>query len=380
MALVSVDIRGFRSLDRVRFEFDPAANYLFGPNGSGKTSVLEAIHYSATGRSFRTRRDRELLRFGSELLSVTAEDERGRVGQVVFDGREKRFELDGRPLDRLSDFFGWLSVVPLLLSDSELVTGPPGRRREFLDIVGAKIDRTHIRRLNAYRRALAQYNRLLAARASGEQVEVWEAEVARSGVALSRGRDAVVPRLLQRAGELAAELVGRPVQYRFFGNVNGTGSAGVEPDEGDGAEPEGGRAGQGEDAPVSDCPAGPVPALKAKLAASRKQAVECGFAVVGPHRDEISIRLEGRPVRRFGSSGEQRAAATALRLAEADLLREQAGRPAVFLMDEIASEHDAERSAMLFELAGRAGQVLYAAARPFAAGGRVFKLGDGETG
>lgn len=352
MALASLHVRGFRVVGDTRLELVPGANYLFGPNGSGKTSLLEAVHYAATGRSFRTRRDAELLSLAGDrpLLSVIAGDELGRVGRVDFDGREKRLELDGRRLDRLSEFFGWLPVVPLLLGDVELIAGAPARRREYLDMAAAKVDREHISALSDYRRALGQYCSLLSAGGSGEQSEAWEAEVARTGATLARRRAASAADLLHRAGSLARGLVGRPVTFGFRG------------------------------LPVDE--PGLESRMRERLASSRKRAAEVGQPMVGPHRDDIVIRFEegrGADLRRFGSVGEQRAAATALRLAEAGYLRERIGRPPVFLMDEIASELDAARAEALFEKAGESGQVLYAAARPFPVSGRVFEIENGQA-
>ncbi|HDR00389.1 MAG TPA: DNA replication and repair protein RecF, partial [candidate division WOR-3 bacterium] len=262
MAITSLQVRGFRAIGDTTLEFEPGENYLFGPNGSGKTSLLEAVHYVATGRSFRTRRDGELLNLAGDqlLLSVAASDERGRTGRIEFDGRQKRFELDGRRFTRLSEFFGWLAVVPLLLGDVELVSGSPGRRREYLDMAAAKVDREHIGALNDYRRALVQYGRLLTVGAAEDQLEAWEAEVARNGEVLARRRADVASGLLGRAAELALGLVGGPVSFRFRGSPAGEESL-------------------------------TAARMRERLAASRRRARETGYPVVGPHRDDIAVRF-----------------------------------------------------------------------------------------
>jgi DNA replication and repair protein RecF len=138
VALASISLRGLRNLDQTTIEFDRGANYLFGPNGAGKTNLLEAIHYLAIGRSFRRCPDAELLGFGRNVLIISGSDESGERAEIRFDGREKRILRNDIPVEKLSEYFGWLPVVVLLLEDIELVRGAPGIRRNFLDVAIAK--------------------------------------------------------------------------------------------------------------------------------------------------------------------------------------------------------------------------------------------------
>jgi len=140
VALKSICLRGFRNLEPTSVDFAEGANYLFGPNGAGKTNLLEAIHYLAIGRSFRRCPDAEMLGFGRDVLAVSGTDESGDTAEIRFDGREKRILRNNIPVEKLSEYFGWLPVVVLLLEDIELVKGAPGIRRNFLDVAIAKAE------------------------------------------------------------------------------------------------------------------------------------------------------------------------------------------------------------------------------------------------
>ena len=330
MALNSISVRGFRNLEPVAVEFSPTANYVFGPNAAGKTNLLEAIHYLAIGRSFRRCPDAELLGFGQEVLVVSGRDDSGRCGEIRFDGREKRLASDGHDRERLSEYFGWLPVVVLLLDDIELVRGGPSLRRGFLDMAIAKVDRDYIRVLGAYRRVLSHCNRLLESAADSDQLPVWEEELVRTGVPVCDKRREVTDRLLAAAAGYFRRLAHGSAEFGYWSSI------------GDGE----GLAGQ----------------FHERLASTRRRAVQLRHTLVGPHRDDLRIRRGDRDLRRFGSVGEQRLAGIALRLAEADLLLGSGGRP-VFLLDEIASELDEERAGLVFRLIAERGQMIYAAAR-----------------
>lgn len=349
MAISRIRLRGFRNLKQAEIEFAPDSNYLFGPNGAGKSNLLEAVHFLAIGRSFRRAGDREMLGFGAELLAVAGSDEGGKDGEIRYDGREKRVLLGGTRLERLSDYLGWLPVVVLLLDDVELVRGAPSLRRGFLDMAIAKTDREYIGLLGAYRRALAQRNRLLVQGGDTESHAAWEEELVRTGVPVLEHRSPVAERVLGSATGYFEELRGEKATFTYRTSLE----------------------------PGGDAAAG----FRQRLAATRKRSVELGHTLVGPHRDDVRIRfVEGdRDMRRFGSVGEQRLAAIALRLAEADLLLGSGQQRPVFLLDEIASELDPARSGRVLDLVRGKGQVLYAAARRFDNEGKEFRVEAGQV-
>jgi DNA replication and repair protein RecF len=357
VALASISLRGFRNLEPTIVGFAEGSNYLFGPNGAGKTNLLEAIHYLAIGRSFRRCPDSDMLGFGKDVLAVSGTDESGDTAEIRFDGREKRILRNDIPVEKLSEYFGWLPVVVLLLEDIELVKGAPGIRRSFLDMAISKAEggtkskaksqepkakseeRSYIALTAEYRRAVSQYNRLLErSGASREpvagQLSAWEEELVLSGVPVYEARLAKVGGLLENAARHYERLAGHGAVFSYRSSIGES----------------------------SDLAA----AFRQRLAATRERARALGHAVVGPHRDDIRITRGDRELRKFGSVGEQRLAGIALRLAEADMILSAGRQRPVFLLDEVASELDEERSRMVLEMVAERGQMVYAAARRMA--------------
>lgn len=384
MALASISLRGFRNLEPTSVDFVEGSNYLFGPNGAGKTNLLEAIHYLAIGRSFRRCPDADMLGFGKDVLAVSGTDEGGDTAEIRFDGREKRILRNNIPVEKLSEYFGWLPVVVLLLEDIELVRGAPGIRRNFLDVAiakagpsrkdsyhkdtktltdgqphcptGAAEANSEVRRQSAegrmgdekrsyialtgeYRRAVSQYNRLLERSGASrepvaDQLSAWEEELVLSGVPVYEARLAKVGGLLENAARHYERLAGHGAAFSYRSSV-------------------------GESSDLAS-------AFRQRLAATRERARALGHAVVGPHRDDIRITRGERELRKFGSVGEQRLAGIALRLAEADMILSAGRQRPVFLLDEVASELDEQRSRMVLEMVAERGQIMYAAARRIA--------------
>jgi len=269
VALSSISLRGLRNLEPTIIEFDRGANYLFGPNGAGKTNLLEAIHYLAIGRSFRRCPDSEMLGFGKDVLLVSGTDASGERAEIRFDGREKRLLRNDIPVERLSEYFGWLPVVVLLLEDIELVRGAPGMRRSFLDLAIAKADRrvtadyadyidgpvadrqpksegrseesgatgdrlkatgerhsgewSYIALMAEYRRAVSQYNRLLERSAVSREplaeLAAWEEEVVRTGTPVYGARIAKVGELLEGAARHHERLTGRGAAFSYWSSI-----------------------------------------------------------------------------------------------------------------------------------------------------------------
>jgi DNA replication and repair protein RecF len=387
VALASISLRGFRNLEPTSVDFAEGSNYLFGPNGAGKTNLLEAIHYLAIGRSFRRCPDAEMLGFSKDVLAVSGTDESGDTAEIRFDGREKRILRNDIPVEKLSEYFGWLPVVVLLLEDIELVKGAPGVRRNFLDVAIAKAEggvrpkaksqepkaksdgQSYITLTGEYRRAVSQYNRLLersgASRETvADQLAAWEEELVLSGVPVYEARLAKVGELLANAAKHYERLAGHGAAFSYRSSIVPATVAGdPSPAKTGDSPPE--RSTRGA-VPVFASSAELAGAFRQRLAQTRERARALGHAVVGPHRDDIRICRGDRELRKFGSVGEQRLAGIALRLAEADMILSAGRQRPVFLLDEVASELDEQRSRMVLEMVAERGQMVYAAARRIA--------------
>jgi len=335
--LAHLSVRDFRNLAHV--ELSPPAEGLVvvGENGQGKTNLLEAIYYLEILRSVRGARDQDLVRFGADAFHIGAEVDTDRVREigVGFEraGKRKRVRLDGVVVEKLSDALGALPSVMFSPADVELIAGAPTVRRRFLDIMLALTARGYLSALQRYRGALARRNATLreAARtgkATVASVAVWEPPLALHGAALVRERRTWVDECAKRFEQITEE-IGEPtrVSLRYSTDV-------AHPDANDDTV---------------------AAALAAALEEKRAVDMRRGLTHAGPHRDDLVITLTGvdgtsRELRTFGSAGQQRSAAIALRMLEAATFTSRLGRAPVFLLDDPFAELDERRSSNVLSL------------------------------
>lgn len=299
---------------------------VMGANGQGKTNLAEMIQFLATGKSHRTTLDRRMIRFEHESLRVTAHFRRGDLGEcslttVLSRDGQRRLELNGAARPTQSDVLGYLNCALFSALDVDLIGGDPANRRRHLNEELAKAYPRYYDDLAAYRRALAQRNRLLRD-AQGERCLPPHALGFTHQFARTGGR--VLERRLRYVSEL------KPMVEEAYGRVAGTEGvlklryATTTPGLGEGGEVES------------------TEALLRALAEAEAEELRRGMTLVGPHRDDLSFSLQGKDLRRYGSRGQQKTAAIALRLAEA-LRSARADEPPVLILDDIMSELDRSR-------------------------------------
>ena len=359
MHLRRLAVTDFRSWESAELDLEPGVTVLVGPNGVGKTNLVEAAGYLATLGSHRVATDAPLIRRGAERAVVRGTVAHlGRELQVEVEiaaGRANRARRNGAPA-KPRDLLGILRTVLFAPEDLALVRGDPAERRRFLDdLLVARVPRYASVRAD-YDRVLRQRSALLKtarqARADLSTLDVWDGHLAHHGAVLLAGRLALVADLAPHAvaafAEVAPTSEGIGLAYRSSvplqeGHLPAT------------ALQEGGLP--------ATRPAELEPLLLDELVRVRRQEVERGVCLVGPHRDDLDLRLGEGPAKGYASHGESWALALALRLASYRLLCADDVEP-VLVLDDVFAELDAHRRRALAAVARRAEQVLVTAAVP----------------
>jgi DNA replication and repair protein RecF len=330
-----VEATGFRNLAAQRTRLGPGITLVHGPNGAGKSSLLEALFLSLTSRSPRTRREREVIAFDSDLARVETElrsagDLHSFLWSATRSG-ERRHLLDGSPAGpHAADIRPPIAVF--LPDRLTLIKGPPGARRAHLDRLAAALWPARAGARPRYGAVLAQRNALLGRLRGGSpasSLDAWDAELAAAAAELIAVRSSALEALAPEFESAAAELgLAPPLALAYRPRCEATGADGIA----------------------------------AELAERRPADLARGFSAHGPHLDEVEVRVAGRAVRRYGSQGEQRMALLALLFAErAALLAARATAP-LMLLDDVMSELDPERRLLLAgRLAAGGGQALITA-------------------
>ena len=378
--LTRLALTDFRSYTDVDVPLAPGVTIFSGPNGEGKTNLVEAVGYAATLASHRAAQDAPLIRKGADqaiiraAISTAAND--ALVEIELNAGRANRVRLNRTPLSRPRDVLGVLRTVLFAPEDLALVKGDPGDRRRFLDDLLVAMAPRYAGVRADYDRVLKQRTALLKSAGpkggpKGNQqsreavmatLDVWDAHLARAGAELLVAREHLVTAL-------------RPHVEKSYGAVagDGRGPAVIEykrsfeslpPDEAVPGRPGAGQAGKdGAGATHGERVRAAEQALREALLEARATELDRGVCLAGPHRDELELSVRGLPARGYASHGESWSLALALRLASFDLLR--AGREdPVLILDDVFAELDAGRRDRLAALVARAEQVLVTAAVP----------------
>ena len=331
MVLYNLALQNFRSYSKKTFVFSPLTTLIVGPNTAGKTNILEAIMFLATGKSFRADQDREAIAWGEELSRMNAKcqmlNDKCELELVLTSGEVqgqqaplKKYLINGVPR-RQVDFVGNLRAVLFWPEHLELVTDSPSLRRKYLDSVLVQVDREYRRNLLSYERGLRQRNRLL--------------DLINEGKA-GRGQLLFWNQLLIKAGGYITEKRGEYIHF------------------------------------VNECPMSNVQyqieydksvISEGRLEQYKDEEVAAKATLVGPHRDDFTIFKDEKELSKYGSRGEQRLAVLWLKLAELAYIEKEAGDRPVLLLDDIFSELDDEHRELVVDLIGKQQTILTSADR-----------------
>jgi DNA replication and repair protein RecF len=350
--LSRLHLRNWRNSAEQVLELPPEGAAIIGDNGQGKTNLLEAIYYLEIFRSFRGAPDEQLVRFGEEVFrgegTLTAPEGGERTIAAAFERRrrKKKVTVNGAEPERLGDALGLVGAVIFSPADVELVAGGPGERRRFLDIVLSLAEPGYLAALQRYRHALFQRNTLLRQGSPRALVRAFDDSLVAAGSRVVAARARWVAERAAGFAQHYARVAGDQPGYIAF-------------------------VPSFELAEATPAPAEVAHAFAAQLERVAERETARGMTLVGPHRDELRFTTAGtdaQPVdlRTYGSGGQQRTAAIALRMVEAETIRETRGRESVILLDDVFAELDPGRSRRIIEWidAAEGGQVILTSPKP----------------
>lgn len=303
-----IQLKNFRNLENVSYDFNNNIIFFSGNNGSGKTSILESIYYISTTKSFRTSIDDELIMYDKPFASIKLETNKKNY-EVVVSKKGKRLFIDKVEKRKLSNFIGDLKVVLFSSYDLELIDGSPSFRRQFLDLEQMKLNKSYIKCLNDYKNALKQRNSLLKRmKVTDEYVflDIIGSQILEFGKSIIENRRNFI-------NDLNIEFKKR---YKKFSNYN------VE---------------------VIYTPNVEVDDLEKHLFKNQKQDILYEQTLVGPHRDDFKILVNGVDVKSFASSGEKRLIVLAIKLGLLEVIKNHFEDDDIYmLLDDVLSDLDLE--------------------------------------
>lgn len=311
------DFRNYKDLD---IEFDSKVNILLGKNAQGKTNLLEAIYTTSMGKSFRTGRDSEMIRFGADFLRIEAtaiKDGEELLVEIAVSEDNKGVKIDGVKALKNSDLLENIYTVIFSPEDLKIVKDEPEKRRRFIDREICQLKLSYYMNLAAYKKALAQRNALLKERnVEEDNLAVWDQSLAHYGQQLIAERRKFVTKLDEISRDLHKSITNGKEDLEIVYEPNCQGD------------------------------------LLEKLSKTHNLDIIKRSTGAGPHKDDLKLSVNGIDIRHYGSQGQQRTAALSLKLAELKLIKEETGEDAVLLLDDVLSELDGERQTFLINSLG----------------------------
>ncbi len=330
MKITELELKNFRNYDSVKLELDSKLNFFVGKNASGKTNLLESIYCLGVGKSFKTTKDKEVIKWGedSAYLSVKLDKKyRSHTIEMLIDNKgAKRILINKIPVLKISELIGFLKVVLFSPEEMKFIKETPLERRRFMDISLSQQDKSYYYNLVNYNKALKQRNKILKDYYMKPEVEdllpLWDDEMIKKAVIVAEKRREFLVNLEAIAKEKMLQLTDgkENIKLEYESRVD------LDSDD-------------------------IFKSYKKTLAEDLEKDKKLMYTNSGVHRDDIKIEVNGIDIRKYGSQGQQRSAALALKLAEVDLFYQKTGEKPILLLDDVLSELDLKRQHQLINIA-----------------------------
>ncbi len=320
MKINSINLQNFRNYNILNISFDGETNIIYGDNAQGKTNILEAIYVSATTKSHRGNKDREMISFNEDEAHIKSIVEKNgttyRIDMHLKKNKSKGIAINGIPIKKASELFGIINIVVFSPEDLNIIKEGPGARRHFIDMELSQIDKIYLSDLSNYNRILVQRNKLLKdlyfSNDAIDTLDIWDMQLVNYGRRMIEARKRFIKSLNEIIGEIHRNLSANKEQLliKYEPNV---------------CESE----------------------FEKQLIRNRERDLKTKMTNIGPHKDDISFYINGNDVRKFGSQGQQRTAALSLKLSEIELVKSIIHDSPILLLDDVLSELDSNRQNLL---------------------------------
>ncbi|MCG8540977.1 MAG: DNA replication/repair protein RecF [Clostridia bacterium] len=322
-----INFRNYSSLD---IELHNKLNIFIGNNAQGKTNILESIYLTGFGKSFRTSKDKELIKANKNMAYVKVEGEK-RHGEVsielrLWDGKKKEIKTNGLSLTKLSELLGNIYIVIFSPEDLKLIKGGPAERRRFIDREISHVNRKYYYDIMSYNKVLLQRNNLLKNIVYNKKllktIDIWDNKLVEFGMKVIFKRIEFINRLNALSRLIHRKITdGREnLEVKYLSNIEVNSKSIYEEAFKD---------------------------FRTKLEKRLETDIKRGYTTVGPHKDDLGIYIDDKDIRIFGSQGQQRTAALSLKLSEIEIIKGEVGEYPILLLDDVMSELDINRQNFL---------------------------------
>ncbi len=322
MYIKNINLENFRNYENQKIEFNPNINIIYGNNAQGKTNIIESIFLCAMGKSFRDKKDKDLIKFDKEIAKVKLEyekkDRTGNIEAIIND--KKTFLLNGVKQSKVSDIVGKINVVIFTPDDIDIIKEGPQKRRKFLDMMISSLKPNYIHLLNKYNKVIEQRNTYLRQiKFEGKEkslLEVWDTQLVELSYEIFKYRENYIEEIrkrLQDIHNLITKSGKEKIEIKYISN-------GKTKEE-----------------------------FYNKLKKNLSIDITRGYTGIGIHRDDFLIFIDGKEVSVFGSQGQQRTVTLTLKMCELSVVKEEIGESPILLLDDFMSELDEERRSSFLE-------------------------------